>query len=33
MERDRPDAIIVQPSLPTKRAADHALGESSAHFI
>src|SRR5215472_7500586 len=25
MERDRPDAIIVQPSLPTKRAADLAL--------
>src|SRR5262249_25735638 len=25
MERDRPDAIIVQPSLPTKRAAELAL--------
>src|SRR6516165_6622177 len=25
MEKDRPDAIIVQPSLPTKRAADLAL--------
>src|SRR5215472_4410248 len=25
MESDRPDAIIVQPSLPTKRAADLAL--------
>jgi putative ABC transport system substrate-binding protein len=25
MERQRPDAIIVQPSLPTKRAADLAL--------
>src|SRR5262249_22157006 len=25
MERDRPDAIIVQPSLPSKRAADLAL--------
>jgi putative ABC transport system substrate-binding protein len=25
MERDRPDAIIVQPSLPSKRAAELAL--------
>jgi putative tryptophan/tyrosine transport system substrate-binding protein len=25
MDRDRPDAIIVQPSLPTKRAAELAL--------
>ena len=25
MESDRPDAIIVQPSLPTKRAAELAL--------
>jgi len=25
MEKDRPDAIIVQPSLPTKRAAELAL--------
>jgi putative ABC transport system substrate-binding protein len=25
MERDRPDAVIVQPSLPTKRAAELAL--------
>jgi putative ABC transport system substrate-binding protein len=26
MERSRPDAVIVQPSLPTKRAAELALG-------
>jgi len=25
MEKDRPDAVIVQPSLPTKRAAELAL--------
>jgi putative tryptophan/tyrosine transport system substrate-binding protein len=25
MEKDRPDAIVVQPSLPSKRAADLAL--------
>ena len=25
MEKDRPDAIIVQPSLPTQRAAELAL--------
>jgi putative ABC transport system substrate-binding protein len=25
MDRDRPDAIIVQPSLPSKRAAELAL--------
>src|SRR5262249_58422685 len=25
MEKERPDAIIVQPSLPTKRAAELAL--------
>jgi hypothetical protein len=25
MEKDRPDAIIVQPSLPSKRAAELAL--------
>src|SRR5262249_49367302 len=25
MERDRPDAIIIQPSLPSKRAAELAL--------
>jgi hypothetical protein len=25
MEKDRPDAVIVQPSLPSKRAAELAL--------
>ena len=25
MQSERPDAVVVQPSLPTKRAAEHAL--------
>src|SRR2546430_1011308 len=32
MEKDRPDAIIVQPSLPTKRAAELALQQRLPAF-
>src|SRR4029453_6930931 len=32
MERDRPDAVIVQPSLPTKRAAELALQQRLPAF-
>src|SRR6266571_156194 len=32
MEKDRPDAVIVQPSLPTKRAAELALQQRLPAF-
>ena len=32
MEKDRPDAVIVQPSLPSKRAAELALKQRLPAF-